>query len=220
MNSELPADNQLKSLIFSNFPILLDKKKDIYSNYVSFDNLTIDTAKSFRFPVGSVIIIDEIQKYYDSRDYKSFPRSIGVFCQHQRHGGIHDIYLLTQHPSRADNKLRQLAESFVKIHESKFIFGFAWMLVYTYYRDEDYGKPIPKKSFFGLGKPMGDMQGGYFDGERRTYLFRTKKVFNAYDSKYFRFVFERLPLKPYRTFTSKTLSQEQLDILGIDSELK
>lgn len=54
----------------------------------------------FSFKPYSLIIIDEIQLYYDSDEYKDFPREIARFNQAHRHYGIKDIYYISQHPSR------------------------------------------------------------------------------------------------------------------------
>ena len=51
-NELLPEDNQLQTLVFSNYPILLDMKKNIYSNYVSFEYLTTEAYMTFGFPAG------------------------------------------------------------------------------------------------------------------------------------------------------------------------
>lgn len=117
-----------------------------------------------------------------------------------------------------DTKLRQLSETFTKIERSFFIFGVAFLKTNTYYRFDDYGKPCPPKTFF-TKQPVQPLAGGYYDYTRKSYFFFTNKVFNSYDTKYFRFVFERLPLLKYKSFTSKTLTSEELKYLGIDDDL-
>src|SRR5574344_24767 len=47
--------------VYSNYPILLDKKKNIYSNKIDFWDLNND----YSFEPNSLIIIDEIQLYVD-----------------------------------------------------------------------------------------------------------------------------------------------------------
>lgn len=86
----------IENLIYSNYPILLDKKKKIYSNIVLQDDLD----NSVSFPDNSFIVITEPQLDYDSLDYKIFPRVIGNFFQAHRHFSIRSIILDTQHPNR------------------------------------------------------------------------------------------------------------------------
>lgn len=221
-NKELPPDCQIKTLVFSNYPILLDKKKGVYSNYISFSNLTTDPRYAFRLPKGAYIIIDEAQKYYSNREFKNFPKKTMTMLTHHRHSSIERIVFMSQDPSRVDMTLRLLAESFTKIDRSKFYkwLGIVSMKTTTYYRADDYGKPCPKKPMFGLGNGSAQpLIGGYFDYDKKNYMFFTKPVFKAYDTKYFRFVFDRLPLLPFKSFTSKTLTEDDLVYLGIDDDL-
>lgn len=118
-NAGLSADNQLKTLVFSNYPILLDEKKQVYSNYISFENLTTDPNKCFYLPQGAYIIIDEAQKYYDSREFSKFPKKIGTFLQHHRHGGIYRVIVISQDPGRLDTKVRNLCETYTRIVKSR-----------------------------------------------------------------------------------------------------
>lgn len=83
VNKALPVENQLKTLVFSNYPILLDAKKGIYSNYISFWNMTTDELKSFFMPPGAYIIMDECQVFAESRGSgsKRFDPGISQFIQ-------------------------------------------------------------------------------------------------------------------------------------------
>lgn len=91
--------------IYSNYPILLNKRKKIYSNVVTIDDLD----NRYSFPMNSIIILDEVQAFYDSyRDFKNFPSSISSFFQFHRHFGIKDIYIISQHPRRLITYIRDV----------------------------------------------------------------------------------------------------------------
>ena len=97
--------------VYSNFPICLDKRKKIYSNRVS----VYDLMNQNSFLPDSLIIIDEIQLFYDSDEYKTFPRIIANFNQAHRHFGIKDIVYISQHPSRVVKKLRNVVSEYYRI---------------------------------------------------------------------------------------------------------
>ncbi|MCI8445522.1 MAG: hypothetical protein HFG15_03695, partial [Bacilli bacterium] len=52
--------------VYSNFPILLDKKKQVYTRKFTL----YDFEKLWRYPMDTQIVIDEIQAYYDSSEWK------------------------------------------------------------------------------------------------------------------------------------------------------
>lgn len=95
----------IKNVIYSSYPILLDKKRQVYSHKVSIYDLTFAN----RFPKGSSIFIMEIQLCYDSEEYKLFPDIIAAFLQAHRHGGIRDIFFDSQSMSRIIKKMRIIA---------------------------------------------------------------------------------------------------------------
>jgi len=189
--------------VYSNYPILLDVKKGIYSNTLKPG----DMCMKYQFPHGSLLILDEFQRYYDSREFKTFPKELGTFFQHHRHGSIKDIILISQHPRRVDNKGRDLSEIFrrykifLKIPFLPVIFCY-----YTnYYEFEDYGK------YNHLKKEMKT-----YDYDNHMRLYWTWNVFNRFDSKYFRIIFENLATAPENRFTGKSLTLEQINSVGID----
>ena len=61
--------------VYSTYPILLDKKKMIYSRLVTLD----DMKNQYSFLKDSLIIVDEVQSFYDSDEFKDFPKEIAVF---------------------------------------------------------------------------------------------------------------------------------------------
>ena len=104
--------------VYTSYPILLKKHKfwqknkpDIYSNRVTI----FDLIPQNKFFDNALIIIDETQSFYDSEDYREFPKDIAVFNQFHRHFGISDIIYITQHPSRLMKKLRILCCEFDKV---------------------------------------------------------------------------------------------------------
>lgn len=82
--------------VYSDYPICLDLKKNIYSRVVDIDDLD----NSWSFLPYSFIAFDEPQLDYDSLDTKEFPRSIAMFMQAHRHFDIDSIAFATQHPNR------------------------------------------------------------------------------------------------------------------------
>lgn len=194
-----------ENLVYSNYPILLDEKTNTYSNIVQ----PMDLCLTYKFPKHSLIILDETQRYFDSREFKAFPKKLGVFFQHHRHGDIEDIVLVTQHPRRLDNKMRDLCEvfrkyrTFLKIPLIPLIF-----VSYTdYYEFEDYGK-------YNHVKP-----------EFRTYDYKNKytfrlstNIFEHYNSKYFHVIFDCLPLFNTNKFTGIDLSNEEIERIGVKVE--
>ena len=97
--------------VYSNYPILLNKRKKIYSNRVSI----YDLKNQYSFQPNSLIIIDEIQLFYDSDEFKTFPRIIANFNQAHRHFLIKDIIYISQHPSRVVKKLRNVVSEYYRI---------------------------------------------------------------------------------------------------------
>lgn len=201
--SKYYLDQYKVNLLYSNYPILLDKKNRVFSNVVKPNDLTM----IYQFPKRSSIIIDETQRYYDSREFKKFPKEIGVFFQHHRHADIIDIILVTQHPRRLDNKMRDLAEvfrkyrMFVKIPLLPLIF-----CTYTnYYEFEEYGK------FNHVKKEMRS-----YDYDNHIRIMLTDKIFSRYESKYFKVIFEQLTNIVSRPFISKDLSFDDIKAIGIE----
>ena len=105
--------------VYTSYPILLKKhkfwqknKSDIYSNRVTI----FDLIPQNKFLDNALIIIDETQSFYDSEDYREFPKDIAVFNQFHRHFGISDIIYITQHPSRLtlSNSQHKIRNFFIK----------------------------------------------------------------------------------------------------------
>ena len=186
--------------VYSNYPILLNKKYNIYSRITNID----DMDGSFQYLENAIIIIDEIQAHYDSDEHKEFPKEIAVFNQFHRHFGIKDIYYISQHPSRIVKKLRNIACVFTKIQSFRVIPLLNLGIMYTtnYYEFEDYGKWHP---------PIKEMK--TYDVDNHLKFFNAKKVFNSYDSTYLRALIEDKPLLNHGTYHSLLLSKRELNVM-------
>jgi zona occludens toxin (predicted ATPase) len=185
--------------VYSNYPILLDAKNNVYSNLLDIRAMNM----KFCFPKDSVLILDEVQRYYDSREFKTFPKDLGTFMQHHRHGDIKDIILITQHPRRIDNKMRDLAEVFVKyrIWFNIPLLPFIFVYYTNYYEHDDFGKYHHVKK---------EMQNYDYDNH---FKFISKKVYKSYNSKYFNVIFRTLPPMYNHRYQNKDLTVEHIKTL-------
>jgi len=193
---------EIDNIIFSNYPILLDKKTERYSYVLDIRKMHMN----YKFPKGSVLILDEAQRYNDSRDFKNFPKKLGIFFQHHRHGDIDKIILVTQHPRRLDNKMRDLCEVFRKF---KIWFKLPLLpVVFIYYTDyyefEDYGKynHVPRERKI-------------YDYRNGMKLIITWNLFTRFDTKYFKVVFKNLTNIPKKQFKNIAVQEEEMAELGM-----
>lgn len=186
--------------IYSSYPILLDKKRLIYSHVVS----PYDLKNQYSFLPNALIIIDEIQSFYDSDEFKEFPKVIATFNQFHRHFGIGDIIYISQHPSRVVKKLRNVTSQYRKIQNFvKFpIVPFGFITYTNYYEFDDYGKyPHPPK------------EAKTYDVDNHVIFFNVKRVFGAYNSIYLHVLNDNKPLISHGSFKKLDLSQN--DIISI-----
>ena len=183
--------------VYSTYPILLDRRRKIYSNVVTLNDLD----NSYRFEYGALIIIDEVQSFYDSDEFKDFPKKIAVFNQFHRHFNVDDIYYITQHPSRLVKKLRNVACRFIKIRKFLVIpfFQIGFMYMTDYFEFEDYGK---------WHHPSKEQK--TYDVRNRFVLFNARSVFNSYNSKYLQVLNIDKPLYSKGTFKGTDLSLEEV----------
>lgn len=165
--------------VYSSYPILLDKKRQIYSNKWSI----YDFNNKWSFYPNALFIDDEIQLKVDSDEYKDKEKNdkisyIAKFMQAARHFGCNKIILCTQHPSRLFKKARNVVSGFVQ-HKSMFIIpiiNIGFIKTITYYTLEDYGKYIPKD--------RQERKKLTFEYKKKTKFMNFNKVFKAYDSRY------------------------------------
>lgn len=190
--------------VYSNYPILLNPKLNIYSNMW---NPRRDMQMIVKFKKGALLIGDEIQRYYGSREFKKFPKEVGTFLQHHRHGDITEIIFTSQHPSRFDTILRELCEVYRK-YRIFFKIPFIPIILCTYtnyYEIESYGKFNQVKKEYRT-----------YDYDNHIQLLNSKNIFTRYESKYFKIIFESLDSKKAELFKSKYMDLTQINDVGID----
>ena len=183
--------------IYTTYPILLNKRKKIYSNLITLDDLD----NRYRYLPRSLIIIDEVQSFYDSDEYKDFPKKVAVFNQFHRHFGIKDIYYISQHPSRIVKKLRNVTCRFTKIRKFKVIpiINIGFMYLTNYYEFDDYGKwHHPNK------------EQKTYDVDNHFKFFRVNPVFKSYNSTYLKVLNEDKPLYNKGQFKNTTLTKKEV----------
>lgn len=189
--------------IYSNFPILLDKKKKIYSRIISIDDCNND----YSFLEHSILILDEVQAFYDSyRDFKSFPKEIATFFQFHRHFGIQDIYLISQHPRRLVTYLKDVITQFNRMRNFiKIPFIHLGIITYrTVFEFDDY------KFAFSNSDEIKQM----YDIRRGIYFFNYKKVFNSFLSIYLFQLNEDKPLLDKGCYDNVFMREEVLNYLN------
>lgn len=192
--------DEIYNNVYSNFPILLDKKRKRYSNEVSINDLK----GQHRFRENAFIIIDEMQITYDSMEYKDFPKTIASFLQTHGHYHINSIVLISQHPRRIPNKPREIAEIFWRIKSFKKLplLNFGLLKATQYYEFDDYGKSDL------IDKNIATYE---FDIVRK--LVNVKDLYNRYKTDYMYARIKDKPMLEHKEFKSLELSREQIYLL-------
>ena len=188
--------------VYSNFPILLDKKRKIYSNKVS----VYDLMNNYSFLPNSLLIFDEIQLFYDSDEYKTFPRVIANFNQAHRHFLIKDIIYISQHPSRVVKKLRNVVSEYYRI-KTMFripILNIGFISARVTYEFEDYELSFSKDSELRKMK----------DIKSKIFFVNFRKAFKSYDTCYLRPLNSDKPLLNHGNYSSIDLESNDLDLLS------
>lgn len=183
--------------IYSSFPILLDKKYNIYSNKTSIWQWNND----FSFLPNSVLISDEIQLFIDSDEYSDkklnkILKKISHFLQAHRHFAIKNIFLTAQHPDRVFKKAREICSGYIKLHKViKFPFlPFGIIRGIIYYDLEHYGSFIPKDREERNKLP--------FDYRKFIKFANIKNIYSSYNSRYLARLNFSKPLSNNGTFDS------------------
>lgn len=190
--------------VYSSYPILLDKKREIYSNKWSI----FDFNNQYSFLPNAIFIDDEIQLKIDSDEYddpkqKEEIKKIAKFMQSARHFGCNKIIITSQHPSRVFKKARNVTSRFVKHAKLINFGGFGFIKQISYYLLEDYGKYIPKKK--KLRKMLS------FDFKITYSFINFKKVYQSYDSRYLSNYNYEKPLYNKGTYTSLKMEYKDLE---------
>lgn len=153
--------------------------------------------------MDSDIVIDEMQLYFDSLDYKDFPRIVARNFQLHRHFGINNIYILSQDPSRLVKQARVLVSEFyeiVRLVKIPFT-GLGFFRYNIYYKFEDYGKPVKVNK--------NDVP--YRFKKRITFPFRFKKIYKSYDTKYMRCLVDDKDYVKKEVFKDKFMNLDEVE---------
>lgn len=192
--------------VYTTYPVLLkkyskrSKKQDVYSNKITL----YDLDNSYKFQKNAFIIVDEVQGFYDSEEYKDFPKSIATFNQFHRHFDIKDIIYISQHPSRIVKKLRNLISEYDKIRIFIHIpiLNIAFIYYSRYFEFEDYGKyHHPKK------------EAKTYDVKNWFAIFRTSTVFKSYHSKYLNVLNKDKPKYSDKEFETLDLTEKEIQFI-------
>lgn len=183
---------------YSNYPVKLDSKN--YSNRVNL----LDFKDFNKWLMDSDIVLDEIQAYFDSTEYKSIPKPIANNFQFHRHFGIHNIYCVSQDLSRIPKVFRVLAQEYYQIHKHFKIpiVGIAFFSYTIWYREEDYGNP--HKLTRDQKKNLN------YEFKNKFIMFRYKKVYKAYDTKYMKVLVKDKELFPTIQYSDNLLSLDEI----------
>lgn len=183
--------------VYSNYPILLDKKEKIYSNIVHIDDLK----NQYSFPKHSFLCFDEPQLDYDSLDFKLFPRAIGMFLQAHRHFGIDDIVFATQHPNRLVMYEKNIMTMYNRIHNSFKIpfLPYKLLIIRSCYELCDYDYICSRDKDV---RKMHDIKISFK-------IVNCKKVHNSYDSTYLSSLNSDKPLINKGVYNNLDLTEEQ-----------
>jgi len=184
-----------KNYVYSNYPIKLDRKH--FSKFVNLDDLNLKHS----WNAGSCIILDEIQLYFDSLDFKEFPRDTRTTFQLHRHFGISDIYIVSQDPSRIVKQLRILGCEFYDIIGYLKIpfMPFAIFRYNIYYKDEDFGKSTKvKKSEVS------------YKFKKRIKFVNYKKIYKSYDTCYMSNLVADKPAYESPEFNSRVMTKNEI----------
>lgn len=182
--------------IFSNYPIRFEK--GIYSYKIGLNDLN----QFNKHVPDSDFVFDEFSNYIDSLDFKGFPEVLRKVLKTHRHASIKDIYLIDQHPSRIAKQARVLVNEFYQI--KKFVkipfTGIAFIKYVIYYNVEDYGKSVNV-----------DKKQCSYDFEKRIKIFRYKKVFKSYDTKYMKALYENEPYIHTDMYDSLLMTKSEIN---------
>lgn len=185
--------------VYSNYPILLDKKRNIYSNRVMVEDMNME----YQFPKHSAIFIDEPQLEDDSLDYEYFDRRKAMFMQLHRHFGIDSIVFTTQHPNRLIVFEKQIMAHFQRITKAIKIpfLPYKIIVIRKCYELSDYEMINTRDKD---KRKENDIQ-IKFD------IVNIKKVHSSYNSKYFAPLIEDKPMINKGTYTSLEMDDVTLN---------
>lgn len=193
--------------VYSSFPILLDKKRNIRSNVADL----YDLDSRWSFLPNSLIIIDEVQLFVDSDEYKNKTKNqiismVAKFLQAHRHFGIKQILYISQSPSRIFKKARNITVGYLKMCKRIDLpFGISVLRGVMYYDFEYYGRYIPKDRDERKKLP--------FDYKKVTKFFIRSSIFGSYDSRYLSLYNYNKPLLNRGTWKAMKVPYNDLKIM-------
>lgn len=201
--------------VYSSYPILLDKKRGIYSHKVSLWDLN----NLYSFLPNSIILIDEIQLFVDSDEYKNqkiteLLKKIGNYFQAHRHFGIKNIIVTSQGVTRIFKKCRDVCSGYLKLNKViKFPLLPIGYISGTYYYDIDYyGKYIPRSREERRKLP--------FEYKKYKRICNMSRIYSAYDSRYLANLNYSQPLLSKGCYNSlKTTKEDIKDIFKTPEDL-
>lgn len=139
--------------VFSNYPITFRTRKHEYRSL----KLTRDMIRKGTYPPGSLIIVDECNHWFNSRNFKDFNVQDLIFFTQHRHIGL-DMFLISQHPQRVDVSIREIVNQYLEIINLGPL-----SLIFKYDNVED----------FSTGRQFPQI------------IYRKPHIFTAYDTNYF-----------------------------------
>jgi hypothetical protein len=151
--------------VYSNYPISFKYKGVLLSTRV----LTRSMIENPNFPENSILIVDEVQLWFNSRDFKSFSLNCLKFFTGHRHLGV-DMYLGVQHPSRVDTVIREIIDIYIWVKVIPFFTRFK-KLVHYFHFDDINRLDLPPELFY----------------VRFSYVFKCSLL--CFDSRYLRGTF-------------------------------
>ena len=188
-------DEGFYHFIFSNFPILLDEKRNIFSQETSLYYFTFD----YIFPVDSLHFIMEGQLAYDSMEYQRFPQLIANYLQLHRHQRVANIFIDSQSIARLPKNERIVTSEWWRIiDEIRIPF-----------------LPIAIKRFNSTYFVESDMGSALLEGEKKwehnyKIIWNIKKIERSYDHLCMQALSEGAKMIPFRPFTSLKMTKEQI----------
>lgn len=184
--------------VYSDYPILLDIKHNVYSRVIDIDDLD----NTWKLLPDSFVAIDEPQLDYDSLDTKEFPRAIAMFLQAHRHFDISCIAFATQHPNRLIVYEKNIMNEYTYIKNAICIpfTPFKFLIMRKVYELVDYDSINTRDKEEMRKKNI----------EKKYRIFNYKKVHKCYDSKYLHVLNSFKPYLDKGFYTSLELTPGQV----------
>lgn len=140
-----------KHIYYSDFPILLNKRKEIYTYEADFTKFGFKNP-NFEiqyFQYGSIIVIDEADLKAYCRDSSKFNNYVLAFLKYIRHNRT-TIILIVQDFSNLDKAIRGLTTELIYVSNLKNykIFGHIFKTVWTQWKYPSYLKELLGKAPF------------------------------------------------------------------------